>query len=61
MLMYFLQLYLMNSIITLVWAPFVKNDRNMELNPTILSKNERVCSLSKSQGYNLTLECNKTF
>ena len=61
MLMYFLQLYLMNSIITLLWAPFVKNDRNMELNPTILSKNERVCSLSKSQGYNLTLECNKTF
>ena len=57
--MYFLQLYLMNSIITLLWAPVVKNDRNMELNTTILSKNERVCSLSKSQEYNLTLKCNK--
>ena len=38
----------------------IKNDRNMELNTTILSKNERVCSLSKSQEYNLTLNCSKT-
>ena len=32
----------------------------MELNTTILSQNERVCSLSKSQEYNLTLNCSKT-
>ena len=60
MLMDFLQFYVMNSIITLLWAPVVKNDRNMELNTTTLSKNERVCSLSKSQEHNLTLKCNKT-
>ena len=35
---------------------FVKNDKNMELNTTVLSKNEHVCSVSKSQEYNPTLK-----